>query len=152
MADEVRDENQQPAKSLGSLSRLPHARSAQSLSPVAVSTASSRATIWSRIGFGEYSRASGPNERTQDTKLSVSAAGTSTSTQPSFLVRTIFAPAVSDSAHHASFGLNEIRAVAAGFPRPHGPASSCAAASNPGGGGEAGPASFTAESRRESRN
>src|SRR5439155_19250954 len=113
--------------------------------------ASRRATTSSLIGFGEYTRASGPNERIQETNESVWLAGTSTSTQPSRWVRRASAPGTSSTAHQATLGLKATLARSAGRPRPHGPASSCRAASNPSGGADASPASFTEESRRDRR-
>src|SRR5437773_9862138 len=102
------------------------------------------------MDLGEYTRASGPKDRIQDTNESLWLAGTSTSTQPSRRFFSTLAPETSRTAHQATFGLKATRARAAGWPSPHGPACRRADASNPSGGDEAGPISLTGESRRES--
>ena len=104
------------------------------------------------MGLGDSRRASGPKESTQDTNESVSLAGTSASNHRSLRVLIGRTPGVDATAHQATFGLNATRAVAAGRPNPHGPASSFADASKPSGGGAARPMSRTSDSIRDSRN
>src|SRR5689334_13785341 len=103
------------------------------------------------MALGANTRASGPNESTQDTNVSDWLAGTSTSTQPSRRARTTLAPLVWATTSQAILGVKPIRAVSAGLPIPQGPDSRWEAASNPSGAGFPSPASFISESTRDSR-
>src|SRR5207302_3991403 len=101
---------------------------------------------------GSTAPASGPNDRTHDTRLSDAPPATSASTHPSSRVRTTRAPGAVRRAHQGTSDEKATRASPAGSPIPHGPAFSCSLASNPSGGADPSPASSTSDRNRDRRN
>src|SRR5439155_6382197 len=100
---------------------------------------------------GVITRASGPNDSSHERKDSLRFPGTSASIQLSVRVFSTRAPGVAGTAHHATEGSNATRATPSGSPNPHGPARRCSAASNPSGGADAAPISFTGPRTRDRR-